>query len=611
MDFENLKSRMAQSALVVGDAVQAFNQFDKMAESDDYVHSDGLNVKREHPDTVREAKAKGPPPPSLPPLPPSRHAPSNLMVDTKSDSTLRRLSGSSTSSSVASSHSGILSSTANTSFSTSVPVPPGATTTKSPLSSGPSTPLIMTPIPSGASTPVRSGAGPIHGAAGPVNKTNKKKPDRTTAENAGAVASDGGINEGKPPSSFLSSGNNAAKDTGGNPATSTSALQALQSMATDSSLNPSAEQEWSLLDTVLQPRLNTSMTALASTKSTTVTLDDEDPNRDGNISPKSQIEMNEYAVSSNQQLGETDNNNNPYMLSIVAALMNEDGSAKDKRFQNPYQCDDEDNNDDYNRWGNDPLSDFDVRMGLQFQHYDDEDQFHGNTNSRPYENDQEEWMQRNEDGAKQNKKNPNRFFDDLDRRVGGKGLDGFATSSPDITQWMNKQQYPDDARSHQNFQQPPQSAYEMSFLGSFAQSSDKFQWMKSVAAPKLQSMTMGIATQLKERAEEALSSDHKKPPLTRTRFDRSSFSRLGDDDDEDNYDDEGFSTKVVNSTQFLGDDEARELQRIRSHAMKRMNPLSPVMDLIRENPRFAFIVLTFLLTSLVYFYARRRTEDVT
>lgn len=69
--------------------------------------------------------------------------------------------------------------------------------------------------------------------------------------------------------------------------------------------------------------------------------------------------------------------------------------------------------------------------------------------------------------------------------------------------------------------------------------------------------------------------------------------------------DEGFN--VVQSSSVLQAEDQAELDRIRLGVQG--DPLTLVLNVVKQHPQFAFIAFTLVLGSAVYFYSRHRTED--
>jgi hypothetical protein len=68
-----------------------------------------------------------------------------------------------------------------------------------------------------------------------------------------------------------------------------------------------------------------------------------------------------------------------------------------------------------------------------------------------------------------------------------------------------------------------------------------------------------------------------------------------------------FHVGVVDSTSVLQAEEQAELDRLRLGAQG--DPLTLMLNVVKQHPQFAFIAFTLVLGSAVYFYSRHRTED--
>jgi len=187
------------------------------------------------------------------------------------------------------------------------------------------------------------------------------------------------------------------------------------------------------------------------------------------------------------------------------------------------------------------------------------------------------------------RKDPNRFISDIDRRAapldveigGGLGTTGAALN--DIPQeLLDGTPSKTDVYRHSSSQQP------------FGDASNKFQWFKQAA--------MGKVIQSVSKLEIALSPTARNSVALRRDSRANSANERGGGTTEDEY------SKVVSSS-LLADEEHRELMRLKQNALDNQNIVAKLIDLIQNNPRFAFIGFTLVLLYMVSHWTRKRTED--
>jgi hypothetical protein len=88
---------------------------------------------------------------------------------------------------------------------------------------------------------------------------------------------------------------------------------------------------------------------------------------------------------------------------------------------------------------------------------------------------------------------------------------------------------------------------------------------------------------------------------------RSPLSRTASKVLEPTKKDEEFEVGVVESSSVLQAEEQAELDRLRDGAQG--DPLTLMLNIVKQHPQFAFIAFTLSLGSAVYFYSRHRTQD--
>lgn len=187
------------------------------------------------------------------------------------------------------------------------------------------------------------------------------------------------------------------------------------------------------------------------------------------------------------------------------------------------------------------------------------------------------------------RKDPNRFISDIDRRAapldveigGGLGTTGAALN--DIPQEL-LDGTPSKAGGHGlHVQQQP-----------FGDAGNKFRWFQQAAMGKVIQSVSKLEMALSPTARNSVAS--RKDPRAKNVDDR------GRGTTEDEY------SKVVSSS-LLADEEHRELMRLKQNALDNQNIATKIIDLVQNNPRFAFIAFTMVLLYFVSHWTRKRTED--
>jgi len=187
------------------------------------------------------------------------------------------------------------------------------------------------------------------------------------------------------------------------------------------------------------------------------------------------------------------------------------------------------------------------------------------------------------------RKDPNRFISDIDRRAapldveigGGLGTTGAALS--DVPQELL-----DGAPSKADWHGQPHAQQP------FADAGNKFQWFKEAALGKVIQSVSKLEMALSPAARNSVAS--RRDPRANVRDDR----RGGTTQDE-------YSTVV--SSSLLADEEHRELMRLKQNTLANQNIVTKIIDIIQSNPRFVFIAFTMVLLYFVSHWTRKRTED--
>lgn len=188
------------------------------------------------------------------------------------------------------------------------------------------------------------------------------------------------------------------------------------------------------------------------------------------------------------------------------------------------------------------------------------------------------------------KKNPNRFMEDLDKRV------SMAEQGVDIV----VEQEEEEEEENRGGKRPSRlDATPPPWNG----------WVQQLAtSPVGQFLANNIkTTQQQQQHQHQQQQQHQQHrllgPLSRK---TDHHNRFEQQDVVDNY------QNVVSSSAVLGDDEFAELERMRRRT-NQANALSAVLNLIRQNPHHSFIVLTLVLAVMAYYYSRNRgsEDDVT
>ena len=169
------------------------------------------------------------------------------------------------------------------------------------------------------------------------------------------------------------------------------------------------------------------------------------------------------------------------------------------------------------------------------------------------------------------KKNPNRFFDDLEAR----------TNTP-MTMKREEEERIKPATAVKNQQILPNGMFD-----TISKYESKMDWLKK-ASPQMHK-SMFPTTKNYENSKELKSLIE-------------NASKRGEDGDEaDDF------NVVVSSSLALGDDEAAELERIRQRMQS--NNSSHIIDVMIKNRRLLFILLSFILLTYGYLKMRQQTDD--
>jgi len=163
----------------------------------------------------------------------------------------------------------------------------------------------------------------------------------------------------------------------------------------------------------------------------------------------------------------------------------------------------------------------------------------------------------------QGKKDPNRFFADLDAHLSSDyKIPLTNTTSPSPTP---------------------------NLLGSFVKQGQSIDWLRNVVSPRIQ---LSIA---KLVSDEPLG-DENDELLLNKKNDSGSF----DVNDDERID-------ILESSAIFGEDESIELERLEQ--MMKKSYMRKTIDALFGNRYIVYIFLPFLLTSLAYFMTRKKTDD--
>lgn len=170
------------------------------------------------------------------------------------------------------------------------------------------------------------------------------------------------------------------------------------------------------------------------------------------------------------------------------------------------------------------------------------------------------------------KKNPNRFFDDLEAR----------TNTPMTMKRDEEEERIKPTTAVKNQQILPNGMFD-----TISKYESKMDWLKK-ASPQMHK-SMFPTTKNYENGKELKSLIE-------------NASKRGEDGDEaDDF------NVVVSSSLALGDDEAAELERIRQRMQS--NNSSYIIDVMVKNRRLLFILLSFILLTYGYLKMRQQTDD--
>jgi hypothetical protein len=215
------------------------------------------------------------------------------------------------------------------------------------------------------------------------------------------------------------------------------------------------------------------------------------------------------------------------------------------------------------------------------------------------------------------KKDPNRFMADLDARLvatprtntppageSNHDTNAIMKNSSSKLNLSDDNTIPPISSSSSSTTTPQQKEGGDNLLQSFTNSGNKMSWLKNVASPKLQQSFNNVMKQVpgnmgfntnydKVNQDENNDVEMTKP---KKKIIRSA---------------EGENIEVLSSSSLaLGDAENAELERLKQLMNKSNNSyISVVLNLIEKNRYYLFIVLTFILTTLGYFYTRNKTDD--
>jgi hypothetical protein len=160
------------------------------------------------------------------------------------------------------------------------------------------------------------------------------------------------------------------------------------------------------------------------------------------------------------------------------------------------------------------------------------------------------------------KKNPNRFLDDLDQRLSTpearmeEGVDGLVTTAPPASE-------------------------------------GNWGWVKDLAVAHVDRIVGGRPTNAK-----SVEGPRPDAPLARKKPQRIAITPPPEDD-----------FQVTVSSSVLAGEELAQLAKMKQGSI--LDPLSMLMDSVKENPQLKFIFFTMVLAFFVFFYTRHQTmEDV-
>jgi len=202
-----------------------------------------------------------------------------------------------------------------------------------------------------------------------------------------------------------------------------------------------------------------------------------------------------------------------------------------------------------------------------------------------------------------NKKDPNRFIMELDKRSSHTIHTPIDTPSSSLHTSSSVHIINDT-----DIEAPPQQNNPSIFSQhSFAEAPNKLQWLTRVAKPGLQSVQQNVTSIWKNQ----IIAKHNSAPLTQPTPTKPAFSRTHIHTPPPEKDDE---VVISNSSTLLEEEEQAELQRLllQQNASRPgsifVHPLAVLQLLAEQNPHYTFIFLTMMLSMLVYFYSRNRLK---
>mmetsp|Transcript_26208 Transcript_26208/g.77522 ORF Transcript_26208/g.77522 Transcript_26208/m.77522 type:complete len:686 (-) Transcript_26208:383-2440(-) len=682
MDFDALRSQVTKSAQEAASAVQSFHTLDRMAAEDEYIKTEGLNVTRSSKERAKKKPSSSPPRGSSTREKAPNSGGSLSIVSSVGGS--REDAGASyafvSNSDAAASYAivsgggdGAVASDGEWSVSTNSAADAVSKTPKyqHAIEAAPQMESVRMIMPQQQETsfhthnfhtPMLSSRSPSRPQSRPPSRP-PSRPSSRRGSGTGSVTSArihniAPMEQSKTPQPIIDVQSVETAKTEEAPSEIPVAVAAVAAATAPS-------PEWSLLDRMLSPADSLigagERVARSKAKKSPVSPDDDYQGS------RQWLERRKKERESQQQNGSAIKQ--PYVMSIVAALLEESGDIK--KFGAGNQCSESSTVSADRRYGewektmgiDESTRAFEAKMGLEVNHDDecdeenvdksrssqeapdniggllfhfdsDEDSSDGcmdstrslnvggkmkikgrdptldaNGKDRPLTNvlsppsmlqpDSHESV-KVDSGEQKKKKDPNRFFDELDRRLAApvppSHHDIDRTGSCISDAYINDEESGLTGSESSEVPQPPTPGFR-----SFVASTNKLGWLRNVAAPHVQSVARNVADKIQERRK------GESAPLTRTRVDESvpKSRRMSQSSPLGDY--EADYAQNVSSNSVLATSEQAELERLRQNAV--LDPVSALMSYASENSRFAFVAFTMVLAGFVYFYTRKRTED--
>jgi hypothetical protein len=216
------------------------------------------------------------------------------------------------------------------------------------------------------------------------------------------------------------------------------------------------------------------------------------------------------------------------------------------------------------------------------------------------------------------KKDPNRFMADLDARIAtpDSSLNQISSSiqvdyncnAEEMVKSTTNENTDNNNNNNSTIRNDRSEPYN-TYFQSFTNADDKLHWLRNVASPKIQKSLNNAIKQV--------------PGGNNFGFHNSSYNSIHPNKEDNDIEmmtktkqnirtANGESIDVISSSSLaFGDAENAELQRLnRLMKASNTNPLIIGLELLEKNRYYLFIFVTFLVTIFVYFYIKKKTDEI-